>query len=72
MIMSDKFNQGGLQCHIEEILEAFSKSLDAAIVNEQEIAALVSDEEWEAIRPTKNERRDFLLKRIKVNILFKN
>lgn len=58
--------QDGLPCYVEELLEAFCKALDAAIVEEFDLAGLVSDEEWEAIRPTKLERRDSLLSSIKV------
>ncbi|XP_076250648.1 ionotropic receptor 93a isoform X2 [Rhynchophorus ferrugineus] len=56
---------GGLVCHIEEILTAFTKSLDNAIVDEYESAAQVSEEEWEAIRPTKQERKSYLLEQMK-------
>lgn len=58
--------QSGLKCHIEELLEAFAKALDAAVQEEFDLSSLVSDEEWEAIRPTKSERRDSLLSSIKV------
>lgn len=40
--------------------------MEDAIKEEYEIAAQVSDEEWEAIRPMKLERRNFLLKSVKV------
>lgn len=42
------------------------KALDEAIQDEYDIATQVSDEEWEAIRPTKLERRNYLLERVKV------
>lgn len=58
--------QGGLKCHAEEILEGFTRALDSAIVDETELASQVSDEEWEAIRPSKLERRNDLLKNVKV------
>lgn len=56
---------GGLQCHCEEILSAFTRSLNEAIVAEFETASQVSDEEWEAIRPNKIDRRNSLLQSIK-------
>ncbi|XP_022920713.2 ionotropic receptor 93a isoform X1 [Onthophagus taurus] len=55
----------GIQCHIEEVLDAFSRALESAILDEIDLAGQVSDEEWEAIRPTKSERRNFLLKSMK-------
>nr|AVH87303.1 ionotropic receptor 15 [Holotrichia parallela] len=61
----------GMKCHIEEMLDAFSKALDAAILDEFELAGQVSDEEWDAIRPTKLERRIFLLDIMK-DYLIKN
>lgn len=56
----------GLDCYVGELLEAFSRALDAAISEELDLSSLVSDEEWEAIRPSKTERRDSLLNSIKV------
>lgn len=50
------------------MLSSFSKALDSAIQQEYEIASQVSDEEWEAIRPSKGERRNFLLDNVKVSI----
>lgn len=64
----DENCKSGMKCHAEEMLAAFTKSLDIAIQDEIEIASLVSDEEWEAIRPNKLERRNFLLKNIKVQL----
>lgn len=60
----DKNCQVGLICHVKDILKAFAFALDSAILEEQEIFNLVSDEEWEAIRPTNTERKKMLLKRI--------
>lgn len=47
-------------------------ALDRAIVDEMEVAAQVSDEEWEAIRPTKQERSSSLVKHIEVKISLLN
>lgn len=44
------------------------KALDSAIVEEFQMASQISEEEWEAIRPTKNERRKYLLEKVQVNI----
>ncbi|XP_050293416.1 ionotropic receptor 93a [Anthonomus grandis grandis] len=56
---------GGVACHIEETLTGFMKGLDDAIVQEFEMASQVSEEEWEAIRPTKSERTKYLLDKMK-------
>ncbi|GLV41761.1 Ionotropic receptor 93a [Carabus blaptoides fortunei] len=58
----------GIHCHCEELLEAFMKSLESAIQDEISISSQVSDEEWEAIRPTKPERRDSLLQGVKTHL----
>nr|CAH7714859.1 unnamed protein product [Callosobruchus chinensis] len=50
----------GRKCHVEELIMSFSKALSDAVKDEFEIASQVSEEEWEAIRPTKVERRNFL------------
>lgn len=49
------------------MLSAFVSALDAAVQDELEVAAQVSDEEWEAIRPSKLQRRDMLLKHMQVS-----
>lgn len=56
-------------CHTEEILEAFCTALDGAVQEETSLSSQVSEEEWETIRPTKGERRDYLLKDINVKFL---
>lgn len=48
------------------MMNAFVSALDAAVQDEFDVAAQVSDEEWEAIRPTKSQRRDMLLKHMQV------
>lgn len=48
------------------MMNAFISALDAAVQDEFDVAAQVSDEEWEAIRPTKSQRRDMLLKHMQV------
>lgn len=50
------------------MLNAFARSLEAATIEEFELANQVSDEEWDAIRPTKLERRNDFLNTIKVNL----
>lgn len=51
------------------MMNAFVSALDAAVQDEFEVAAQVSDEEWEVIRPTKSQRRDMLLKHMQVRPL---
>lgn len=53
-------------CYAEEMMTAFISALDAAVQEEFDVAAQVSDEEWEAIRPSKLQRRDLLLKHMMV------
>ncbi|XP_074038952.1 ionotropic receptor 93a isoform X3 [Leptinotarsa decemlineata] len=56
---------GGRKCQIEEIIEAFTRALDEAVQEESDTASQIAEEEWEAIRPTKVERKEFLLGKIK-------
>ncbi|XP_060523883.1 ionotropic receptor 93a isoform X1 [Cylas formicarius] len=63
--VSSHMCEGGMVCHVEQILGDFILALDDAIVDEFEMAAQVSEEEWEAIRPTKLERSNFLLQKVK-------
>ncbi|KAI8421920.1 hypothetical protein MSG28_009840 [Choristoneura fumiferana] len=58
--------RNGIMCYAEEMMTAFVLALDAAVQDEFDVAAQVSDEEWEAIRPTKLQRRDLLLKHMTV------
>ncbi|KAJ0183472.1 hypothetical protein K1T71_001448 [Dendrolimus kikuchii] len=64
--------KNGMMCYCEEMMDAFIAALDAAIQDEFDVAAQVSDEEWEAIRPTKAQRRDTLLKHMQLHILSKS
>ncbi|XP_049872906.1 ionotropic receptor 93a [Pectinophora gossypiella] len=61
--------KNGLMCYCQEMMEAFIFALNAAVQDEFEAAAQVSDEEWEAIRSTKLQRRDMLLKHMQQHIL---
>ncbi|XP_047990455.1 ionotropic receptor 93a isoform X1 [Leguminivora glycinivorella] len=66
-ITDDRENcKNGLMCFSEEMMNAFISALDSAVQEEFDVAAQVSDEEWEAIRPTKMQRRDTLLKHMQV------
>ncbi|CAH1154998.1 unnamed protein product [Phaedon cochleariae] len=56
---------GGRKCQVEEVLKAFCTALDEAIQDEYDTASQIAEEEWEAIRPNKVERRDFLLNKVK-------
>lgn len=53
-------------CYFKEMMDAFVSALDSAVQEEFDVAAQVSDEEWEAIRPTKQQRKDALLQHVKV------
>ncbi|GBP34784.1 Ionotropic receptor 93a [Eumeta japonica] len=64
--------QYGTLCYCHEMLNAFVSALDAAVQEEFDVAAQVSDEEWEAIRPTKIQRRDMLLKHMQQHIKSKS
>ncbi|XP_026318935.1 ionotropic receptor 93a [Hyposmocoma kahamanoa] len=64
--------KNGLMCYCQEMMNAFVSALDAAVQDEFDVAAQVSDEEWEAIRPTKSQRRDMLLKHMQQHIATKS
>ncbi|CAG4935436.1 unnamed protein product [Parnassius apollo] len=60
--------KNGLMCYCKEMMKAFVSALDSAVQEELDVAAQVSDEEWEAIKPTKLQRRDGLLKHMQQHI----
>ncbi|XP_045499177.1 ionotropic receptor 93a [Colias croceus] len=60
--------QNGILCYCKELMNAFISALDEAVQEEFDVAAQVSDEEWEAIRPTKRQRRDMLLRHMQQHI----
>ncbi|CAK1555259.1 unnamed protein product [Leptosia nina] len=60
--------KNGIICYSKEMMDAFISALDSAVQEEFDIAAQVSDEEWEAIRPDKVQRRDMLLKHMQQHI----
>nr|QLI62100.1 ionotropic receptor 93a1 [Streltzoviella insularis] len=60
--------QYDMTCYAHEMMNAFISALDAAVQEELDVAAQVSDEEWEAIRPTKLQRRNMLLKHMQQHI----
>ncbi|CAH1286826.1 unnamed protein product [Chrysodeixis includens] len=64
--------KNGLMCYCQEMLDAFVSALDSAIQEEFDVAAQVSDEEWEAIRPNKIQRRDMLLRHMQQHIASKS
>lgn len=51
----------GRECHIDEVVRVFVLALSKMIREEEAIYGQISDEEWEAIRLTKNERRQRML-----------
>ncbi|CAH0399911.1 unnamed protein product [Chilo suppressalis] len=64
--------KNGIMCYCEEMMSAFVSALDAAVQEEFEVAAQVSDEEWEVIRPSKLQRRSMLLKHMQQYIAAKS
>nr|QPZ88965.1 ionotropic receptor 1 [Diaphorina citri] len=52
---------GGLSCHVEEILRVLVVAIDKSSTEEYELSNQVSEEEWEAIKPSKVERRNSLV-----------
>nr|XP_034828957.1 ionotropic receptor 93a [Maniola hyperantus] len=69
---NDEECKNGLLCYAQELMDAFISALDAAVQEEFDVAAQVSDEEWEAIRPTKLQRRDTLLRHMQQFISLKS
>lgn len=57
------------KCLYHELLKLFAISLSKLVREEEAIYGQISDEEWEAIRLSKRERRDSMLEYIKVNNL---
>ncbi|XP_068617506.1 ionotropic receptor 93a [Battus philenor] len=64
--------KNGLLCYAREMLHAFVSALDLAVQEEFDVASQVSDEEWEAIRPTMGQRRNALLKHVQQHIQVNN
>lgn len=60
--------QNKLFCNFEETLLIFAQSVEKTISMEAAIYGQISDEEWEAIRMSKKERRNVMLKFIRVYI----
>ncbi|XP_044760958.1 ionotropic receptor 93a [Coccinella septempunctata] len=54
----------GLLCHFETLVAAFATAFYETEKNEFDIADQVSGEEWEAIKPSKSERRTYLLEKV--------
>ena len=57
-------------CYIESYLLHFIRSLSKLIREEQVVFGQISDEEWEIIRPSKQERKTKFLQMIKVLDVF--
>lgn len=53
--------QYGINCHAGELLKSFVLGISRMIREEKAVYGQISDEEWEAIRPTKRERKDTIL-----------
>jgi glutamate receptor, ionotropic, invertebrate len=58
--------QSGIKCHAYDIMRGFILGLSRMIREEKAVYGQISDEEWEVIRPTKQERRNEILSSLKV------
>lgn len=58
--------QIGRDCHINEVVRTFILALSKMIREEEAIYGQISDEEWEAIRLTKEERRTRMIEFMRV------
>lgn len=54
------------KCYLHELLRNLALAVSKIIREEEAIYGQISDEEWEAIRLTKRERRDSMLENIRV------
>lgn len=57
----------GRECHMNEVIRTFALALSKMVREEEAIYGQISDEEWEAIRLTKEERRTRMLDYMRVN-----
>lgn len=53
-------------CHFDEVFRIFAIGITRLVAKEAAIYGQISDEEWEAIRLSKRERRDYMIEYIKV------
>lgn len=56
------------ECLYHELIQNVALSVSKLVREEEAIYGQISDEEWEAIRLTKRDRRDNMLKYIRVNL----
>ncbi|XP_039283032.1 LOW QUALITY PROTEIN: ionotropic receptor 93a [Nilaparvata lugens] len=54
-----------ISCHVEEIMLSIGLALQKSVLAELELSEQVSEEEWDAIKPSKSDRRATLLSSIK-------
>ena len=57
----------GLKCHIKELVSALTICLENSLMTERELYELVTEEEFEIVRLSKAERKNEIIKGIKVN-----
>lgn len=57
------------ECLYHELIKNVALSLSKLVREEEAIYGQISDEEWEAIRLTKRDRRDNMLEYIRVNLI---
>ncbi|XP_021926549.1 ionotropic receptor 93a [Zootermopsis nevadensis] len=61
--------EGGLLCHVHELLQSFVEALGVVIEDEEDFISQVSTEEWNAIQPSKRKRRSTLLDLMKAQLI---
>lgn len=55
-------------CHVEETTRLLGEALSKNLKEDALLASQLSEEEWDAIRPTKDQRRETLLNYISVSV----
>nr|XP_012227959.1 PREDICTED: uncharacterized protein LOC105675403 isoform X2 [Linepithema humile] len=66
---SDAYCNVTLMCHVQELIAALSNALKLSLMTEMELYNRMSEEEFELIRLNKNERRQEILKNIKIKLV---
>lgn len=69
MLKFEPFAQLKLVCQLEEVLLIFVQAIVKVIGMEAAIYGQISDEEWEAIRLSKRERRDHVLEFVRTKMV---
>ncbi|XP_066991910.2 ionotropic receptor 93a [Anabrus simplex] len=56
--------KSGIECHVKELLYCLSQAVDSRVAEEKELSSQVSEDEWETIQPTKQERSSALMENL--------